>query len=76
MKIRKVNFGDEDFSLRSDQRKPESMLRELNSKCRSQLSKVEKRLEATSQLGISFSFFFFRSSSSFPGKTRYLSWLT
>jgi len=52
IKIRKVEMEDDDlsFNFRMDQRKPESILRELRAKEHSLSAKVEKRLAMTYQM--------------------------
>ncbi len=51
MKYAKTEQSDDVFLLRGDQRKPESVLRELKAKARSLRAKTEQRLEATRSLG-------------------------
>lgn len=51
MKARKTATSDDVLILRSDQRRPEAMIREMKAKARSLKAKIAKKMEATKAAG-------------------------
>ncbi len=47
MKARKTETSDDILMLRSDQRRPEAVIREMKAKARSLKAKIEQKMEAT-----------------------------